>query len=103
MNKQLYRYYLVMALSFVVDSIISYYLPYNFDKLGITIVPCVSLMMFTLLNNTIGDEHRYIFATVTGLYYAIVYANSLLIYVLLYCVYAFFGKKYTKLATYTFL
>ena len=101
MNKQLYRYYLVMALSFVVDSIISYYLPYNFDKLGITIVPCVSLMMFTLLNNTIGDEHRYIFATVTGLYYAIVYANSLLIYVLLYCVYAFFGKKYTKLATYT--
>ena len=87
MNKQLYRYYLVMALSFVVDSIISYYLPYNFDKLGITIVPCVSLMMFTLLNNTIGDEHRYIFATVTGLY----------------CVYAFFGKKYTKLATYTLL
>ena len=61
MNKQLYRYYLVMALSFVVDSIISYYLPYNFDKLGITIVPCVSLMMFT------------------------------------------FGKKYTKLATYTLL
>ena len=58
MNKQLYRYYLVMALSFVVDSIISYYLPYNFDKLGITIVPCVSLMMFTLLNNTIGDEHQ---------------------------------------------
>ena len=103
MNKQLYRYYLVMALSFVVDSIISYYLPYNFDKLGITIVPCVSLMMFTLLNNTIGDEHRYIFATVTGLYYAIVYANSLLIYVLLYCVYAFFGKKYTKLATYTLI
>ena len=103
MNKQLYRYYLVMALSFVVDSIISYYLPYNFDKLGITSVPCVSLMMFTLLNNTIGDEHRYIFATVTGLYYAIVYANSLLIYVLLYCVYAFFGKKYTKLATYTLL
>ena len=25
MNKQLYRYYLVMALSFIIDSIISYY------------------------------------------------------------------------------
>lgn len=103
MNKQLYRYYLVMALSFIGDSIISYYLPYNFDKSGITIVPCLGIIMFTLLNNTIGDEHRYIFATVTGLYFAVVYANSLLIYVLLYCIYAFCGKKYTKLATYTLL
>lgn len=103
MNKQLYRYYLVMALSFVSDSVLNYYLPFNFDKSGITIVPCIGLMMFTLLNNTIGDEHRYIFATVTGLYYAVVYANSLLIYVLLYCLYAFLGKRYTKLAAYTLL
>lgn len=103
MNKKLYRYYLVMALSFVIDSVINYYIPFNFDKTGITIIPCIGLMMFTLLNNTIGDEHRYIFATVTGLYYAVVYANSLLIYVLLYCMYAFFGKKYTKLATFTLL
>ena len=29
--------------------------------------------------------------------------NSLLIYVLLYCMYAFLGKKYTKLATFTLL
>ena len=103
MNKKLYRYYLVMALSFVVDSVINYYLPFNFDKSGITIITYTSLMMFTLLNNTIGNEHRYIFATVSGLYYAIVYANSLLIYVLLYCMYAFLGKKYTKLATFTLL
>lgn len=103
MNKQLYRYYLVMIVAFIVDSVISYYLPYNFDKLSITISPHIGIMMFTLLNNTIWDEHRYIFATVTGLYYAIVYANSLLIYVLLYCLYAFFGKKYTKLAAYTLL
>ena len=103
MNKQLYRYYLVMAISFVIDSVISYYLPFNFDKLGITIIPCIGIMIFTLLNNTISDEHRYIFATVTGLYYAVVYANSLSIYVLLYCLYAFFGKKYTKLAAYTLL
>lgn len=103
MNKKLYRYYLVMALSFIGDSVVNYYLPFNFDKTGITIVPCIGLMMFTLLNNTIGDEHRYIFATVTGLYFAVVYANSLLIYVLLYCLYAFLGKRYTKLATYTLL
>ena len=89
MNKKLYRYYLVMALSFIIDSVISYYLPFNFDKSGITIIPYISLMMFTLLNNTIGNEHRYIFATVSGLYYAIVYA--------------FLGKKYTKLATFTLL
>ena len=50
MNKKLYRYYLVMALSFVVDSVINYYLPFNFDKSGITIIPYTSLMMFTLLN-----------------------------------------------------
>lgn len=103
MNKKLYRYYLVMALSFMIDSVINYYIPSNFDKSGITVLPCTGLMMFTLLNNTIGDEHRYIFASVTGLYYAVVYANSLLIYVLLYCLYAFFGKRYTKLATFTLL
>lgn len=103
MNKKLYRYYLVMALSFVIDSVINFYIPFNFDKSQTTIICYVSLMMFTLLNNTIGDEHRYIFATVTGLYYAVVYANSLLIYVLLYCMYAFFGKRYTKLATFTLL
>lgn len=103
MNKKLYRYYLVMALSFVIDSVINYYIPFNFDKSQTTVICYVSLMMFTLLNNTIGDEHRYIFATVTGLYYAVVYANSLLIYVLLYCMYAFFGKRYTKLATFTLL
>ena len=60
MNKKLYRYYLVMALSFMVDSVINYYIPFNFDKSGITIIPCIGLMMFTLLNNTIGDEHRYL-------------------------------------------
>ena len=82
MNKKLYRYYLVMALSFMVDSVINYYIPFNFDKSGITIIPCIGLMM---------------------LYYAVVYANSLLIYVLLYCLYAFLGKRYTKLATFTLL
>ena len=89
-----------MALSFIIDSVISYYLPFNFDKSGITIIPYISLMMFTLLNNTIGNEHRYIFATVSGLYYAIVYANSLLIYVLLYCMYAFFRKKVYKISNF---
>ena len=93
MNKKLYRYYLVMALSFIIDSVISYYLPFNFDKSGITIIPYISLMMFTLLNNTIGNEHRYIFATVSGLYYAI----DLCFIVLYVC---FFRKKVYKISNF---
>lgn len=103
MNKKIYIYYLTMIICFCIDSVITYFLPFDFAKASIMIVPHVGLMMFLLLNNTIDNESRYIFAASMGLYFAIIYANSLAIYALLYCVYAFGGKMYTKLSSFTYL
>ena len=101
MNRKVYLYFLLVILGFVVDSAISYFLPFDFSHRGIEIIPYVGLCVWTLLNNVIDNENRYLFATVVGLYYAVFYANSLLIYVLLYCVYAFFGRAYMKLAKFS--
>lgn len=87
----------------MIDSTITYFLPFDFTKSGIMIVPCVGLMMFLLLNNKIDNEARYFFASIVGIYYAVIYANSLAIYVLLYCIFAFFVKMYMKSSTFTYL
>lgn len=103
MNKRVIPYFIAMFICFVIDSAIVYFLPYDFTKTGLMVVPCIGLMMFTLLNNTIDKESRYIFAVIVGLYYAVIYANSLAIYVLLYCIYAFFGRMYMKSSTFTYI
>lgn len=103
MNKKIIPYFLTMFLCFVIDSAIVYFLPFDFTKTGLMVVPCIGLMMFMLLNNSIDKESRYIFATIVGAYYAVIYANSLAIYVLLYCVYAFFGRMYMKSSSFTYL
>lgn len=101
MNKEWIKYFLIMIIAFVLDSCISYFLPFDYGKKGIIIVPCIGLMTFMLLNNTVDNEFQYPFAVITGAYYAIIYANSLAIYVLLYVVFSFFGRQYTKLSTFS--
>ncbi|MFV0394945.1 MAG: hypothetical protein ACK5LC_11230 [Coprobacillaceae bacterium] len=101
MNKKLVSYFAVVAVCFAIDSSIAYFLPFDFSGGGIIVVPCIGLMMWTFINNVVEDEHRYLFATLVGLYYAVIYANSLLIYVLLYCLYAFCGRAYMKLSKFS--
>lgn len=101
MNRQWPKYILTMMICFMVDSCISYFIPFDYGKNSVTIVPCIGLMMFMLLNNSITNEFRYPFAAIVGLYYAIIYAHSLAIYVLLYCLFSFIGRQYTKLAKFT--
>ena len=50
--------------------------------------------MFALLVRTIDGAERYFFATICGLYYSVVYANSLAIYILIYCLIAYFVRSY---------
>ena len=88
-DSYLVKCFLVVFLCFVVDSTIHYFLPYNFTKTGITITPYLGLMMFALLVRTIDGAERYFFATICGLCYSVVYANSLAIYILIYCLIAF--------------
>jgi cell shape-determining protein MreD len=101
MNKKTGLYFAVIAVCFAIDSTIVYFLPFDFSREGIVIVPCVGLIVWTYFNNIIEDDQRYLFATLAGLYYAVVYANSLLIYVLLYCLYAFLGRRYMKLSRFS--
>lgn len=103
MNKRLVLLFAVVAFCFAIDSSIVYFLPFDFGHTGVVVIPCIGLMMWTLINNIIEDEHRYLFAALVGVYFAIIYANSLLIYVLLYCLYAFFGRRYMKLSRFSLI
>lgn len=93
----LVKCFLIVCLCFIVDSTISFFLPYNYAKTGITIVPCLGLMMFTLFVKTIEGEKRYFFAAICGVYYSIIYSNSLAIYILIYCLIAFVRSYIIKL------
>ncbi|MCD8027884.1 MAG: hypothetical protein LUF02_04310 [Erysipelotrichaceae bacterium] len=88
-DSYIFKCFIIIIICFVVDSTISFFLPYNYTKTGVFIVPCIGLMMFALLVKTIEGEERYLFAALCGLYYSIVYSNFLAIYILVYLMIAF--------------
>lgn len=96
-DSYLLRCFLAVFLCFIIDSTISFFLPYNYTKTGITVVPCLGLMMFALLVRTIDGAERYFYASICGVYYSIVYSNSLAIYILIYCLIAFVRSYIIKL------
>ncbi|WP_050635736.1 hypothetical protein [Candidatus Stoquefichus sp. SB1] len=96
-DSYLLKCFLIVFLCFIIDSTLSFFLPYNYTKTGLTIVPCIGLMMFTLLVKTIDGAERYFFAALCSLYYSIVYSNSLAIYILIYCLIAFIRSYIVKL------
>ena len=102
MKNKLVRYLIIMFISFVIDSILRFYLPSSILKLNLTIVPYVGVMMFDLLTNTIDEDHRYIFAGICGIYFSVIYGNSIFVYVLLFFMYSFFEKRYMKKAVMTY-
>ena len=99
MKNKLVRYLIIMFIFFVIDSILRFYLPSSILKLNLTIVPYVGVMMFDLLTNTIDEDHRYIFG---GIYFSVIYGNSIFVYVLLFFMYSFFEKRYMKKAVMTY-
>ncbi len=100
MKNKLVRYLIIMFVSFIVDSILRFYLPSSILKVNLTVIPYVGVMMFDLLNNTIDEDHRYIFAGICGIYFSVIYGNS--IFVLLFFIYSFFEKRYMKKAVMTY-
>lgn len=102
MSKRLIRFSLIMVIIFMLDSVLTYFLPYDFTKRSPIFIPYFSLIVFTLLNNNIDESNRYWFALICGLYYTIIYADSNYICLLLFFVYAYIGKKYMKRSTFNF-
>lgn len=104
MNKDniLYKSFLIMFFCFVIDSIIGYFMPLNFSKEKVTIIPSVALMMYLLLIKNIKGAERYYFGAICGTYYSIVYANSLAIYILIYVFIAFFRTYIIKFEKFSF-
>lgn len=99
----LFKCFAVVIISFFIDSTISFFLPYNYTKTCITIIPYIGLMMFALLVKTIEGPERYFFSAVCGVYYSIVYSNSLAIYILIYCLIAFVRSYIIKLESFSII
>ena len=102
-DNYLIKCFLVMLICFTLDSFISYFMPFNFSKQGITIVPSVALMMYLLLVKSIEGVNRYFFGAICGLYYSIVYSNSLAIYIIIYVIIAFVRTYIVKIEEFSFL
>ena len=96
-DSYLFKCIMLVIACFVLDSTISYFLPYNYTKVGMTIVPCLGLMMFSMLVRTVDGAERYLFAAICSVYDSIVYSNSLAIYILIYCLIAFVRSYLFKL------
>lgn len=96
-DSYLFKCIMLVIACFVLDSTISYFLPYNYTKVGMTIVPCLGLMMFSMLVRTVDGAERYLSAAICSVYYSIVYSNSLAIYILIYCLIAFVRSYLFKL------
>lgn len=86
----------VMAICFLIDSTITFFVPFDFTRQGIVIVPYVGTLMFCLLVMKIDYELRSFFSVIVGLYYSIVYADSLTIYVVFYLLLSYISVKYLK-------
>ena len=100
-GKYLIKCFLIMLICFVIDSTISYFLPYNFTKSSFIAIPYIALMMFCMMVKTIDAPERYFFAATCGVYYSVVYTNSLPVYILMFTFVAFartYIYKFEKLS-----
>lgn len=102
-EKYLYKCIAIVFICFILDSTLSFFLPYNYVKDSISIIPYIGLMLFSLLVKTIDVPERYFFAAICGTYYSIVYTNSLAIYILVYCLIAFIRSYIIKLESLSLL
>lgn len=89
-NNQIFKNFLIMIVCYLIDSVINFFIPTNMTRSGVTFVPCIGLLMFSLLTVTIHEKsERFFFGAACGLYYSVCYSNSLLVYVLIYCLITF--------------
>jgi len=68
-----------------------------------TIVPYIGMMMFTLLVKSLESVEKYFYASICGVYYTVVYSNSLAIYILIYCLIAFVRTHLIKIESFSIL
>ncbi len=105
-DKYLIKSFLIIILCFVIDSTLSFFLPYNYVKSSLTLSPLVGLMMFCMIIKTIDVPERYFFAALCGVYYSVIYANTLAVYILIYSLIAFvrtYIYKFDKLSFFEML
>ena len=102
-EKYLYKCFTVVLCCFVLDSVISFFMPHNHLKLSVSIIPYCGLMMFSLLVKTIHVPERYFFGAICGIYYSVVYSHSLVIYILIYTLIAFVRSYIVKMDVFSFV
>ena len=101
-EKYLYRCIFIVLICYLIDSTLSYFLPYNYIKEGISVIPYIGLMMYSLIVKSINVPDRYFYGAICGTYYCIVYTNSLAIYILVYSLIAFVRSYIIKVESFSF-
>jgi len=102
-DNYLFKCFFIMFICFTIDSLISYFMPLNYSKEGYTVVPAVALMMYMLIVKSVEGANRYFFGAICGLYYSVVYTNSLAIYILIYVIIAFIRSYVVKIEEFSIL
>lgn len=102
-ENHLFKCFIIILICFIIDSTISFFLPYNYTKSSMTIVPYIGMMMFTLLVKSLESVEKYFYASICGVYYTVVYSNSLAIYILIYCLIAFVRTHLIKIESFSIL
>ena len=102
-ENKLMKCFIIIIICFVVDSTISFFLPYNYTKSAMTIVHYIGMMMFTLLIKSLESVEKYFYASLCGVYYSVVYSNSIAIYILIYCLIAFVRTHLIKIESFSML
>ena len=89
-NNQIWRIsWLCLSVFWLIVSS-NFFIPTNINRSGLTFVPCIGLLMFSLLTITVHDKsERFFFSAACGLYYTVCYSNSLMVYILIYCAITF--------------
>ena len=95
MGTKIIKLTIFLALAFIIDSTITYLLPYKIRG-SYEFVSSIGILSFLYVVNALKLRYQYWYALAVGFYYSIIYANSQFIYVWLFMLDVFLIHVYIK-------
>ncbi len=93
---------ILTILFFMIDSVLTSFVPISFTKSSTMIIPCLGFMMFAMNCFVFRKNDCLLYATIAGAFYSVVYAKSLLFYVVIFALIAFLIRKIINFISFTY-